>query len=346
VAKARRAGLTLAAGAVTLPTVSPIVFDIGRLVVGAVLLYLGAESLVRGASGLALALRVPPLIVGLTVVAYGTSAPELVVGMAAAADGRGAVALGNVVGSNIANLGLILGVTALVKPPRVDGGLVWREIPLLALTSVLPMALLATGRIGRIPGGLLVAASFAYTGWLVRASLRAHRGRAPEVSTTRAAVAESRSAAGATPTHVRLLLLALLGLGVLVAAGKVFVDGAVGVATAAGMSERVVGLTIVAVGTSLPELAASLVAAVRGHSALAVGNVVGSNIFNILLILGASSLVRPIAVPLGSVVLDIAFLGVLTVAASAMLRTERTMTRIEGGLLLSLYCAFIVTLML
>jgi cation:H+ antiporter len=312
--------------------------NVAFLLFGGAALYFGAEWLVRGAAGLARSFGIRPMIVGLTVVAYGTSAPELAVSCSAAFEGKSALALGNVVGSNVANLGLILGVTALISPPKVEKGLIYRELPVLLLTALALPALLWDGLINRVEAGALLAASFAFTAFLVRSS-RGHTD--PSVGDPD----EAGELGGLSPrSRAGLAGLALVGLVVLLVGGKLFVDGAVVVALALGMSERVVGLTIVAIGTSLPEMAASLVAALRGHSAIAVGNVIGSNVFNILLILGAAGLVSPIEGSLGDLRLDLLTLAGLTAVAVVFLRTERVITRVEGGLLAAVYAAFLVLL--
>lgn len=313
--------------------------DLGALLLGGVLLYFGAEWLVKGAAGLAGSFGVKPLVIGLTVVAYGTSMPELVVSAAAALEGRGAIAIGNVVGSNIANIGLILGVTALISPPAVDGALIRRELPaLLATTALLPLLLL-DGVVSRVEAALLLLGALAFT--LV--TLRTKPSKGVETAATAEADAE---AAGAPKSQGRLALagLGLLGLAFLVGGGKAFVDGAVGLALAVGMSERVVGLTIVAIGTSLPELAASLVAALRGHSSIAIGNVIGSNIFNVLFILGGAGSIRPIEMALSSVALDLVALAIATLMALLFMRSSRVITRLEGGFLAGSYGAFLALL--
>ncbi|MEZ4226872.1 MAG: calcium/sodium antiporter [Polyangiaceae bacterium] len=310
--------------------------DVLLLLLGIVMLYFGAEWLVRGAAGLARAFGVSPLVVGLTVVSYGTSAPELAVSTVAALDGKPDIALGNVVGSNIANLGLILGVTALIAPPRVEGRLIRRELPVLLLTALTVPLVLFGGRITRPEGAVLALSAVVFTyltfGW-------ARAGTDEEADAV-------RDPAAAPTGRGKMLVLALLGLGVLLVGGKVFVQGAVGLALTMGMSERTVGLTIVAVGTSLPELAASVVAATRGHSALAVGNVVGSNIFNVLLILGATSVITPISGSLSANAFDLSVMIGLTVVAIFMMRGRRVISRLEGGLLTAIYVGFLVALAL
>lgn len=313
---------------------SYVLSDIGLLAMGVIALYFGAEWLVRGAAGLARVFGVSPLVVGLTVVSYGTSAPELAVSVVAALDGKSAIALGNVVGSNIANIGLILGITALIAPPLVEGSLARRELPTLLLATAAVPAILLDGVIGRIEGTLLTAGAIAFT----LATLKWSR-QSPEN-----AAEEQPQEPG--DGKLRLAMIAAAGLGVLLVGGKVFVGGAVGLALALGMSERVVGLTVVAVGTSLPELAASLVAALRGHSELAVGNVVGSNVFNVFLILGLTSLVRPIEGALHAMTLDLGVMGALTVLCVISMRAARRIPRWEGGLLVCCYVAFLLVLVL
>lgn len=317
--------------------------DVLSLSVGLVLLYFGAEWLVGGAAGLARSLGVSSLLIGLTVVAYGTSAPEVVVGMQAAIGGHPDIALGNVVGSNIANLGLILGLTALVSPTRVDGALPRREVPVLVLTALALPLVLFDGAVAWWEGAILLAIAAAYTAWMVRSS----RGAAGDASKAASVTAEAADAAGApstTGSRGRMVALAVIGLAMLVGGGHVFVEGASGIARSLGMSERLVGLTIVAVGTSLPELATSLIAARKGHSDIAVGNVIGSNVFNVLLCLGAAAVVGAVGAPFGSIAWDLATLVAITLAAAVMMRTARTLTRLEGALLVGSYLAYLAFL--
>ncbi len=303
-------------------------FDIGALILGGAMLYFGAEWLVRGAAGLALKLGVRPLLIGLTVVSYATSAPELVVSVVAARMGDSAIALGNVVGSNIANVALILGLTALISPPRGDGTMAGRELwVLLAATVALPLTLI-NGWIGRFEGAALFAGAVAFT----LLTLRWSKARPVDLDEV---PSEERFGKPA------LIGIGIVGLGVLVAGGQLFVNGAVEIAKVFGMNERVIGLTIVAIGTSLPELAASVVAALRGHSELALGNVVGSNIFNLLLILGVASLVHPIGSSLTAMFLDLPVLGALTLYLVLALRKPRVVTRTEGTLLTLSYVTFL-----
>ena len=314
-----------------------------HLLGGGLLLYFGAQWLVAGSSALALALRIPQLIVGLTVVAYGTSTPEVIVSVQAALGGHPAVAIGNVVGSNIANIGLILGIAALITPPRVDGALRSRELPVLVASTLLVVAMLFDGAISRIEGVVLLSGGILYSAWMIRAA----RSGAEVLAARADAVVERdvADAAGAPEARgvARSALIAFFGLGVLLVGGSLFVDGAVAAAHALGMSERLIGMTVVAVGTSLPELITSVVAAKRGHSDLAIGNVIGSNIFNASLCLGASALVGNVFADVQELTLDLVALGAMTVLAALFIRSDRTITRWEGALALALYAVFLTT---
>lgn len=318
--------------------------DLFLLLLGGVMLYFGAEWLVGGASRLALSMKVPQLIVGLTVVAYGTSAPEAIVAIQAASTGHGEVALGNVIGSNIANLGLILGVSTLVRPAAVDGALRRRELPVLLVSTLALPAILFDGVVQAWEAGALVVVAIAYTAWTVRTA----RSKAiiREAKTQAAVTAEATDIGGAPRPvgRARQLLLAMAGLLVLLLGGYFFVSGATALARSWGMSERVLGLTIVAIGTSLPEFATSVIAAVRGHSDIAVGNVVGSNIFNVFLCLGVAGLVGPIRSPPSALIVDVGVLIAMTVAGLAFMRTARTLRRWEGALLLASYFGFLAYL--
>lgn len=310
------------------------------LVVGGVLLYFGSSWFVGGASALAASLRVPEIVVGLTVVAYGTSAPEMIVGIQAALSNHGDIALGNVVGSNIANIGLILGLTVLVCPARVDGSLQRREMPVLLGSALLVPLLLLDRQISAWDATGLLGIALLYTLWMVRtarvAGVRRLALESADVTTT------ASDAAGAPRLKTASLaaLAVFAGLAVLLAGAHLFVEGAVAVARALGMSDRLVGLTVVAVGTSLPELVTSLVASVRGHPDIAVGNVIGSNIFNILLCLGAAALAGPLAADPAAVRIDLVALLLMTALAALFIRTARTITRPEGALLFALYATY------
>jgi cation:H+ antiporter len=315
--------------------------DLTRLLGGGILLYFGAEWLIAGASKFALSLRVPQLIVGLTVVAYGTSMPEAVVSVEAAIDGHGAVALGNVIGSNIANLGLILGLSTLVRPARVADGLRVRELPVLFAATAALVVVTIDGVVSFVEAMTLLACALGYTAWAALAA----RSSAVLVSATNAAgvAAEAADIAGAPSPggRVRTTAICLLGLGLLLLGGSLFVTGATSLALHIGMSERVVGLTIVAIGTSLPELMTSLIAAFRGHSDIAIGSVIGSNIFNVLFCLGAAGVVGTIEVDPAAVAHDLLVLSLMTVVGIVFMRRARVIRRFEGGMLLAAYLAFL-----
>ncbi len=318
-----------------------IAFDVVSLLFGGLILYLGAEWLVKGSAGMARALGVKPLVIGLTVVAYGTSAPELAVSTAAILEGSSAIVLGNVIGSCVANLGLILGITALISPPAVDGQLIRREVPVMCVAALTVPVMLygASGQISFIEAGILLAGAVLFTLYTLFVAAPSNRD-----ATTGADLELPEGIAEVPPEEQskgRLAIITFVGLGLLVGGGDLFVEGAQGIARAIGMSERQIGLTVVAIGTSLPELAASMVAAARGYSSLAVGNVIGSNIFNIFLILGVVGLIRPINGSIGGLAFDLAFLVGTTALGVLFMRGTRRISRGEGALLLGTYITFI-----
>jgi cation:H+ antiporter len=304
------------------------------IVLGCVVLYLGAEALVRGAASSARRWGVEPLVIGLTVVAFGTSMPELAVSMQAALDGAGPIAVGNVVGSNIANIALILGLSALIRPLAVHAKVIKIDIPILAATSLVLVWMLADDRLNRLEGAFLALGIVANTWW----SFRASRGEPGTVRSEFDAGVPSPS-----PSRVRDVVFVLTGLGLLVLGARLLVGGAVTVAQGLGMSDAVIGLTIVAVGTSLPELATSVVAAGKGEGDIAVGNVVGSNLFNILGILGLASLTRPLD-PCGMTSVDLWMMVGLAVLLFPVMRSGMRVSRVEGAGLLLVYAGYLIYL--
>jgi cation:H+ antiporter len=302
---------------------------------GLVLLAVGAEGLVRGSTSIALRLGVTPLVIGLTVVAFGTGSPELSVSVEAAYRGNSGIALGNVVGSNISNIALILGLAALVRPMRVRSQLIRREMPLLIAVTLLLCLLLWDGALGRGDGLLLVAGAAAYTAF---AYVSARRDRSAAVAAEFDAGLRERS----RPVWLDTTFV-VAGFVGLLAGAKLLLGGATAVAESFGVSQVVIGLTIVAVGTSLPELATSVVAAARGEADVAFGNVIGSNILNILCILGAAAVIRPFEVQ------DLRPLDVGALVASALLLLPlmwrgSILNRWEGALLLAGYAAYMYSL--
>ena len=301
-------------------------------IAGMVLLISGAELLVRGASRLAASLGISPVVIGLTVVAFGTSSPETAVTVQSAFSGNADIALGNVVGSNILNVLFVLGVSAVVLPLAVSRRLVRLDVPLLICASGLLLLLGLDGEIGRLDGLLLFAGVVAYTAYSLIQSRRENN----EDRTT------SAGEPGLMNSRIFQLFLIGSGLATLVLGSRWLVEGAVAFATALGVSELIIGLTVVAFGTSLPEVATSLVAAFRGQRDMAVGNAVGSCIFNILAVLGISSLVAPdgIPVPQAALSFDIPVMIATAVACLPIFFTGSRIARREGLLFLAYYAAY------
>jgi cation:H+ antiporter len=304
------------------------------------LLVLGAEWLVRGASRLAAAAGVSPLVIGLTVVAFGTSAPEMAVSVKSAWDGKAEMAVGNVVGSNIFNVLFILGASALITPLLVAQDLVRRDVPLMIGASVAVLLMSLDGAIGRIDGVLLLLGVVAYTFWLIRAS---RREKAEVAAEYEAEFAPKR----ATPTWHSVGYL-LAGLAMLVLGSQWLVDGAVKFAQWLGVSEVVVGLTIVAAGTSLPEVATSILAAMRGERDIAVGNVVGSNLFNLMCVLGLAGTVAPGGLPVAPAMVgfDLPVMIAVAIACLPIFARGWIIPRWEGALFLAYYAAYTAYLVL
>jgi len=256
------------------------------LVGGLIMLFIGAEGLIRGSSNLAIKIGITPLVVGLTVVAFGTSTPELVVSLKAALLGNSSISLGNVVGSNIANIALILGVAALIRPLDVHANVIMREIPIMIVITVLFLFLLIDGELGFIDGLIFVIGLVIY---LIVNVLLARKEKNPEVDSE---FKEGLKSKLGVPVSIVLMLA---GLGLLILGANLFVQSAVAIAKMFNVSDAIIGLTIVAIGTSLPELITSIVASYKKEADIAIGNVVGSNIFNILGILGITALIIPIS---------------------------------------------------
>ncbi len=293
--------------------------------VGFGLLFWGAEWLVKGGAGIAVRLGLSSLVVGLTVVAYGTSSPELLVSLKAAWSGQPGIAVGNVVGSNIFNLAVILGLAAVIRPVRAESVAIRRDGPVMLLVTVAGLAVLWDGSVARWEGALLAVASAGYTAWIVREARRERR-RDEEVF-------------GAMPTGRALVHLGV-GLALLALGSNLLVEHSVAIARALGVSDAVIGLTIIAAGTSMPELATSVVGALRGQPDIALGNVIGSNIFNLLFVLGLAAVIHPIT---GAEVRDVDRIFMLGTAALLwpMMRSGRTVGRREGAVLLAIYAVYL-----
>lgn len=308
--------------------------DVALLIAGLILLAIGAEALVRGASALALRLGIAPLVVGLTVVAFATGAPELAVSVKGAVSGNSGIALGNVIGSNISNIALVLGVAALVRPMKVEARLVRREIPLMIAATATLFVLLLDGLLDRLDGALLVAGAIAYTVFAYRG---ASEGDQPAVSS------QFDSAMERLRTPFLSLALIAGGVALLVVGADVLVEGAVSIAGALGVSQAVIALTVIAIGTSLPELATSVTAARKRQADVAFGNVIGSSTINILGILGLTALIAPIAVE-GIRPVDLGmFLGTALFILPMMARGW-VLSRLEGFFLVAAYVVYVTSL--
>ena len=296
-------------------------------IAGIALLYYGAEYLIKGGVSIALKLKVPALVIGLTLVAFGTSAPELVVSIDATLKGSGDISIGNVLGSNICNIALILGLSAVIAPLTVQKKLYRFDLPLLTVTSILMgIFCLLSGGITRWQGGIFFAGILTYTIYSIYAGKKS------------GADDEDVSSSKIYSYAVSVLFVAggLIGL---VAGAKLFVNAAIFIARAGGISDAVIGLTVVALGTSLPELATSVVAACKGEQDIAIGNVIGSNMFNILCILGIAPLISPIHAPEINWI-DLGTMIFLTVSLFPIVRTNWKISRAEGAFLLLIYIAY------
>lgn len=311
------------------------------VIIGLIILIAGAEGLVRGAASLASRLRVSPLIIGLTVVAFGTSAPELTVNLVSAFEGSAELAIGNIVGSNIANILLILGISALIVPLTVKSNTVWKEIPLALLGVVLLFVFgsdqlfdgVGFNKITRTDGIALMSLFFIFM-YYIFSLARAERAAAPQEKE-----ADEEIKTYPVPASVGLTLAGLVGL---IIGGRLLVDGAVTIAETAGLSKSLIGLTVIAIGTSLPELATSVVAALKRQTDIAIGNVVGSNIFNVFWILGLTGTLLELPFDPAARI-DVLFAVFVTFLLFIFMFTggRRRLERWEGGLFVALYVGYL-----
>jgi cation:H+ antiporter len=311
-----------------------LVLPIVLLIVGLVLLYFGAEWLVNGASSLALGLGITPLIVGLTVVSFGTSAPELLVSLLGSDD----VSVGNIIGSNIANIALILGAAALVRPIEVQARAVRRELPFMIVASALFVILAMDGSLTRLDGAFLLLGMLAY---LVYTFFEARKDmkRLEELLGDGLEEVDPNQR-----SRFKDALLIVVGIVGLAAGAQLMVSSAVTIAEYFQVSQLVIAISIIAIGTSLPELATSMVASFRGESDISVGNVIGSNIFNVLFVLGIVATVAPIVVDETARTVDLWVMMGISVGIWPFLRTGHRLSRPEGALLLALYLGYMVYL--
>ena len=298
---------------------------------GLALLYYGADYLVKGGANIALKLKIPPLVIGLTLVAFGTSAPELVVSADAALKGLGDVSLGNIVGSNICNIALILGVCATITPLRVNPKLLKFDIGIMIAAAAVLLGFYAISRgVNRWEAGFFLLAGTAYTVWRF-------------FSARKADTAETEELPDLTCGLLLSAVMVIGGLAALIGGAKLFVNSAIAIAQWCGVSEAVIGLTVVAIGTSLPELATSVVAAIKKEQDIAIGNVVGSNIFNILGILGVAPLIQPIRAQ-GISYVDMILMLAVSILLYPIMKSGMKISRREGIVLLAIYVAYTIFL--
>ncbi|MGG0668646.1 calcium/sodium antiporter [Sporosarcina koreensis] len=306
------------------------------LLVGFVLLIKGADYFVEGASGIARLLRVPPILIGLTIVAFGTSSPEATVSIIAALEGSAGVAVGNVVGSNIFNITLVVGAAAFLYPLRVQSDSIKREIPFTLLASVVLLILMSDVALQGFGGNMITRADGLI--FLLFFSIFMYYVIDNGLKSRKEGVDNS------APMNIRWgknIFITLIGLAAIIVGGQFVVDNGTKIAYSLGMSETLVGLTIIAIGTSLPELVTSITAALKKQSEIAIGNIIGSNIFNILFVLGASSVISPLSVS-GEVMTDVVFMIILTIVLLVFARTGYKIGKIEGIVLTIAYIVYLV----
>ncbi len=308
-----------------------IVLNILLLLVGFVLLIKGADFFVDGSSSIAKLLKVPSVVIGLTIVAMGTSAPEAAVSITAGVQGSNEIAVSNVVGSNIFNMLVVVGVCAIMKEFELDKTILKRDFPVNIVASVILLVMMLVGSIlGRLDGIIMLLLMIAYITWLVVSAIKNREESDDEIKTM---------------SPVLSVVCIVGGLAAIIFGGDLVVDNATAIAKALGLSETFIGLTIVAIGTSLPELVTSIVASKKGENGLALGNVVGSNIFNLLLILGLSSSISPIPVDSRAIV-NCVFLLIMTVAMYVLCASRKKLGKVAGISMVSLYAIYTVYLII
>jgi cation:H+ antiporter len=313
--------------------------DILLFVVGLVVLYFGAEWLVGGSSGIAYRVGITPLIVGCTVVAFGTSAPELVVSLAAVYQGNDDISVGNIIGSNIANLALITGVAAIIRPIQVSSSVVRREYPFMFAASILLVVLGFDGKLSRLDAGILLSGMAIYMGYMINLARKAMNGEEVELSVEE--IDEDEIKKSSNGKDIARIVAGIAGL---VIGARLMVDSAVSIARVMEIPDLVIGITVVAIGTSLPELATSAMASLRNESDISVGNVIGSNVFNILLVLGTVAVIAPIAVGEAAIEFDFWVMLGVTLLIWPLMWSGLTIKRWEGAVLLAGYVAYTVYL--
>ena len=315
--------------------------------IGFLMLYYGAGWLVKGSSNLARSLGVTPIVIGLTVVAFGTSAPELVVSLVSSIKDKSMIAVGNVVGSNICNIALVLGTAALFQPITAHRSVIKRDMPIMLGISLYLLVLSLDSKLGRLEGATLLGGLILYTFFNYYLALKESKQSSREKTVDVESDVEEIEYVTSRQKQIVLIVAGIIGV---VAGAQIVVDSAVKIMHVLGVSEKFIGLTIVAFGTSLPELATSVVAAVRKEMDISIGNLVGSNVFNILSVLGAASLVRPISIPGGffesGLVIDYLVMLATSFLPWMMMRGTGTITRKGGFVLVSCYAGYLIYLVL
>ena len=309
---------------------------------GLLLLYFGSLWLVKGSASLAASLGIRPIVIGLTVVAFGTSAPELVISLVSAVKGKSMIAVGNVIGSNICNIALVLGMAALLNPIKSHPTVRSRDIPLMLMISLYLLLLSLNSYLGRLEGLSLLAGIILYTWYNYSIAVK----EAPVPID----ISEGQAPRLEVPSRALQAILIVVGIAGVVIGADFLIDAAVSIMSAFGVSEKFIGLTVVAFGTSLPELATSVMAAVKGEMDISIGNLLGSNVFNILSVLGAAALVRPIEIPGGFIesglLLDYLVMMFTSFLPWLMMRKDMVLSRANGLALLSCYCGYVAYLVL
>jgi cation:H+ antiporter len=316
--------------------------------IGFGMLYWSAEWLVKGSSNLARKLGISPVVIGLTIVAFGTSAPELVVNLIASLRGKGMIAVGNVVGSNVCNLALVLGIASIFRPITSHESVIKRDMPIMLGSCVYLLFLSLDSCLSRFDGITLFIGIIIYT--FLSYVIAVKESRFQPISQSVAFGVHEKGSMFPVASYQVQIILILLGISGVVLGARMVVDSAIRIMTVLGISERLIGLTIVAFGTSLPELATSLVAALKKEIDISIGNLVGSNIFNILCVLGATSIIKPISIPGGMIssglIIDFLVMIFISVLPWLMMRRNRTLSKKGGLILLSCYICFIMYLFL
>ena len=320
---------------------------IGMVVLGVAILYWGAEWLIRGSASIARAFGVKPIVVGLTVVAYGASAPELAIATKTALTHHQPIALGTVIGSCAANISLILGICALIKPPTIDNRVIRREIPILLGSVIMVPLLLRNGILSRLEGAILIGCAIVFTiaTLTVSARMESDAEAAAGDSGTKADESGGELGGRGRPRAGRAAaaLMTSIGVVLLVAGSDLFVRGGRGIAGQIGMSERMLGLTIISIGCALPELIASMIAAKRNQASLAIGSIIGSNLLNVFLVLGITAYLSPIDFGERMHVVELVGLVAITLLGIVVLRSDRWISRAEGAILVAAYIGFVVS---